>query len=230
MQPLTETSNNYQTRRVKPARVVVIDDHPAIRCALENTISRQPDMEFCGEADSAKEAIPVIEETQPDIVIVDLSLSDVHGLDLVNGIRTRCPQTAVVVYSMYDEHYFAERALRAGASAYVMKDESTLHLVDAIRSVLDGNIYISPRQASRMLSRLSHRRQTEQSGRGLHELTDREMEIFQLLGEGVNVKEISARLNLSIKTVESYRRRVRKKLGFDSVSGLLQYAVSWKCN
>ncbi len=207
-------------------RVLVVDDHPAIRDAIKDTISGKMDMEVIGEAESGYEAFRIIEKKDPDVAIVDISLKDGHGLDLVQNIRIQYPEVQVVVFSMYDESVYAERAIRAGAASYLMKSESTQVVVDAIRTVMRGEIYLSREMASRILSKVAVGRSAS-PGFAIDELTDREMSVFQMLGQGHSVEEITDRLSLSRKTVETYRRRAKEKLGFETVAELLQYAVQW---
>jgi DNA-binding NarL/FixJ family response regulator len=207
-------------------RVVVVDDHPAIREAMADTISGKMDLELCGQAGTADEAFRLVEKLRPDVAVVDISLEDAHGLDLVQNIQAQFPEVQVVVFSMYDEGVYAERAIRAGASGYLMKSEPTQSVVEAIRSVMRGEVYLSRKMASRILSKVAMGRASS-PGFAIDELTDREMAVFQMLGQGYSVQEITERLKLSRKTVETYRRRAKEKLGFDTVAELLQYAVQW---
>jgi DNA-binding NarL/FixJ family response regulator len=208
-------------------RVFVVDDHPAIREALATTINSKLDMRLIGESGSAAQALRQMEQRSlPDVVIVDISLDDAHGLDLVEQIREQFPTVRVVVFSMYDESVYAERAIRAGASGYIMKSEPTQHVVKAIQSVSDGEVYLSRRMSSRILSKVI-RQQDYKLGSATEKLTDREMTVFQLLGEGHSVRDIAEQLDLSRKTIETYRRRAKEKLGFETVAELLQYAVQW---
>jgi DNA-binding NarL/FixJ family response regulator len=207
-------------------RVLVVDDHPAIREALGNMLQSKTDLALVGEAASAGEAMKVIEKAKPDVAVVDIALEDVHGLDLVQNIRTQYPDVQIVVFSMYDELAYAERAIRAGAFGYVMKSESTARVLEAIRSVARGEIYLSRRMASRILSKVVKGRE-HKLGFAMDELTDREMAVFQMLGQGYSMHDITERLHLSRKTVETYRRRAKEKLGFETVAELLQYAVQW---
>ncbi len=213
-------------RQTDHIRVFLVDDHPAIREAVRDTVEDTIDMEICGEADSSDEAFHQIEELNPDVAIVDISLNDAHGLDLVQNVRSQYPDVEMVVFSMYDENVYAERAIRAGASGYLMKSEPTKNIVEAIRSVDDGEVYLSRRMASRILNKVAKGHSSEPSF-AIDELTDREMAVFQMLGQGYSVQEIQDRLSLSRKTIETYRRRAKEKLGFDTVSELLQYAVQW---
>lgn len=207
-------------------RVYVVDDHPAIREALSDTIESTIDMDVCGEASSSDEAFHDIEEIQPDVAIVDISLYDAHGLNLVQNVQAQFPEISLIVFSMYDENVYAERAIRAGASGYLMKSEPTQNVIDAIRSTYNGDVYLSDRMSSRILNKVSGGQSSEPSF-PIDELTDREMAVFQMLGQGHSVEEIEDRLNLSRKTIETYRRRAKEKLGFDTVSELLRYAVQW---
>lgn len=215
----SETSNNR-------IRVFLVDDHPAIREAVRDTIEETMDMEICGETSSSDEAFRKIEELEPDVAIIDISLNDAHGLDLVQNVRAQYPDVQTIVFSMYDENVYAERAIRAGAAGYLMKSEPTKNIVEAVRSVHEGEVYLSRRMASRILNKVAMGQSSEPNF-AIDELTDREMAVFQMLGQGYSVKEIQDRLNLSRKTIETYRRRAKEKLGFETVSELLQYAVQW---
>ena len=208
-------------------RVILIDDHPAIAEALESVAKTQMGIEICGHALTADEGLALAARERPDVAVVDISLSDAHGLDLVQNLRIQVPSVHVVVYSMYDDKVYAERALRAGASGYLMKSEPLKNVIAAIRSVADGDVYLSRTMASRILSKVALGR-TSNPMFEVDELTDREMAVFQMLGEGQPVDDITEKLSLSRKTVETYRRRVKEKLGLDSIEELLQYAIEWK--
>ena len=219
------------SRRTGPIHVLVVDDHPAVRDAIADAVGAQPDMELVGLAGSADEAFDLIRTAQPDVAVVDISLGDAHGLDLVQNLRAEVNTLEVVVFSMYDEAVYAERALRAGARGYVRKSEPTAAVTEAIRAAAAGEIYLARRAASRILSKVafggSGRSENTGGEPGLEDLTDREMAVFQLLGQGRPPEEIADRLNLSRKTVETYRRRAKEKLGFESVTELLQFAIQW---
>ncbi len=219
------------TRRLK---IAVVDDHPAVRDAIGQAVEAQPDMDLVGVAGSAAEAFDLLRTSAPDVAVVDISLGDAHGLDLVQNLRAERPDLEVVVFSMYDEAVYAERALRAGARGYVRKSEPTTAVTEAIRAAAAGEIYLARRAASRILSRVAFGADRSGGGApeggpaaGLEELTDREMAVFQLLGQGRPPEEIADRLNLSRKTVETYRRRAKEKLGLESVTELLQFAIRW---
>jgi DNA-binding NarL/FixJ family response regulator len=207
-------------------RVYLVDDHPAIREAIRDTIEGTIDMEICGETSSSDDAFRDIEELQPDVAVIDISLNDAHGLDLVQNVRSQYPEVRTIVFSMYDENVYAERAIRAGAAGYLMKSEPTKNIIEAIRCAHDGEVYLSRKMSSRILNKVAMGRTSEPSF-AIDELTDREMAVFQMLGQGYSVQEIQDRLSLSRKTIETYRRRAKEKLGFDTVSELLQYAVQW---
>ena len=209
-----------------PTRVLVVDDHPAICEALAAAIRSTTGMELCGQVHSVAQAMALLQQDAPDVAVVDLSLGDGHGLDLVQHIRSRHPDTEVVVFSMYDEEVYAERALRAGASGYLMKNVPVDRVMEAIHEVARGDVYLSRRMATRVLSQYAGRGSGEPTF-AIQTLTDREMIVFQLLGEGQSTDEIADLLHLSRKTVETYRRRAKEKLGFETVNDLLQFAVQW---
>ena len=213
-------------RRNDHIEVVIVDDHPAIRDAIRDAVDGTMDMEVVAETESADTAFRHIEKHEPDVATVDLSLSDGHGFELLENIRAQHPDVRVVVFSMYDEDVYAERAIRAGASGYLMKKAPTPALLEAIRRVNDGEVYLSRRMSSRVLNKVVQG-QTSEASFPIDELTDRELQVFQMLGRGLSLEEVEDRLNLARKTVETYRRRAKEKLGFDTVSELLAYAVQW---
>ncbi len=216
--------------------VIVVDDHPAVRDAVAVAVHADPGLALAGVAGSAAEAFALVRDGGPgpgggpDVAVVDIALGDAHGLDLVRALRAERPGLAVVVFSMYDEAVYAERALRAGARGYVRKSEPTAAVTEAVRAAAAGEIYLARRAASRILARVAAGDDSDDdSGRagGLDELTDREMAVFQLLGQGRPPADIADHLNLSRKTVETYRRRAKEKLGLTSVTELLQFAIRW---
>jgi len=207
-------------------RTFLVDDHPAILEAIRNRIDDTLDIDVCGTATSSEEAFRQIEELEPDTAVIDISLEDAHGLDLVQNLQSQCPEIQVVVYSMYDEMVYAERAIQAGASGYLMKDQPTDELIEAIRVVDKEEVFLSREMASQILNKVARGESSEPSF-PIEDFTDRELAVFQMLGEGCSIEEIQDRLNLARKTVETYRRRAKEKLGFESVSKLLQFAVQW---
>lgn len=212
-----------QDRRI---RVLVVDDHPAIRDAIREAVGTTMDVEVTGEAGSALEALQAIDEQPPDVAIVDLSLKDSHGLNLVQCLRTQYSGIKVIVFSMHDENVYAERAIRAGAQGYLMKHESVDTIIGAIRSVMQGHISLSRQMASRILGKASAGRSVR-SCFAIDELTDRETTVFRMLGQGCSVEDIAASLSISRKTVETYRRRIKEKFGLGTVGEVLQFAVQW---
>lgn len=211
----------------RTTRVLVVDDHPIVRRGLAQLIEDQPDFEVCGEADSAAAVLELMRTSRPDVAIVDLSLSDTGGVGLIRDMRNWHPQLAVLVLSMHDEVLHAERSLRAGASGYIMKHQATERIIDAIRQVLRGEIYLSERMKERLLHRLVGDRDDTQSDSPLASLTDRELEVFQLLGRGLSTREVANRLCLSIKTIETHRDHIKSKLSLESGRELVRFATSW---
>lgn len=207
-------------------RVFLIDDHPLVCNGLRLLISQQNDLEVCGDAGSAAEAMEKLGPSQPDLVILDLSLQDCPGLDLIKRIRSTQHGLPVLVLSMHNEDLYAERSLRAGAKGYVMKQESPKVVLEAIREVLGGEIYLSSAMSSKMLRKLLAEG-PEPEMHPMEKLTDRELEIFQLIGKGKPTREIAKDLSVSIKTVEAHREHIKKKLGIKSAGQLAHRAFQW---
>jgi DNA-binding NarL/FixJ family response regulator len=211
----------------KRARALIVDDHPAVREALALRISRQADLVVCGEAADTTEALRLVAETRPDVAVVDISLRTGNGIDLIKRIRGRNEHVRILVWSMHSEALYAERALRAGALGYVNKDQATDRIVEAIRRVLEGKVYLSEVMTDRMLRRTVGEVQEEVTRAPLDVLADRELEVFRLIGKGVKTAEIAEQLHLSIKTVETYRDRIRRKLDLDDGTKLAHFATQW---
>jgi DNA-binding NarL/FixJ family response regulator len=221
------------TRTRKPpakkslARVLIVDDHPLIRHALAQLLAREPGLEVCGEVPDAAGAWHELERRQPELMIVDLRLEDSDGLDLIKAIRSRYPTVRILVVSMHDEKEYAERALRAGAAGYVEKHEPPEVVLEAVRHVLGGAVFLSRRMGERLLRQL-----VERPGRGgppasrLASLSDRELQVLDLLGQGLSTPEIARRLRLSAKTIQSHREHLKAKLGIESGSELVYYAIA----
>lgn len=212
---------------ISPQRmnIFLVDDHPMVRERLTEIINHQPDLRVCGEAEDAPEAFGAIDKLLPDLVIVDLTLKRSHGLELVKQLKASHPRTPVLVLSMHDELIFAERALRADARGYITKQEATTRIMAAIRCVLSGNVFVSESVVARMLQRTA---QASQLGATPTEaLADRELEVFQLIGRGLNMKEIAQQLRISVKSVETYRARIKEKLNLERGSELLREAMKW---
>jgi len=216
--------------RAKPgqekAKVFLVDDHPLVREWLSQLIQREDDLAVCGEAEDTQEALSKIEESQPDIVVADISLKNTHGLELVKDLQARLPSLPVLVLSMHDESLYAERVLRAGAKGYITKQEATKKILQAVRQVLNGQIYISEKMAARMVHKMVLGR-TDNQKSPIERLTDRELEVFQLIGRGHGTRRIATDLHLGVKTVESYRARIKEKLKLEDGTQLLQHAIQW---
>lgn len=206
-------------------RILLVDDHELVRFGTARLIEAEADMAVCGEAADAPEALQLIRSTAPQLAIIDLSLRQGSGLDLVKEIRQAHPAVLTIVCSMHDEELYAARALRAGARAYVHKQQAARVLIDAIRQVLAGKIYLSARMTEQLLERAAGR--PNAAATPLESLSDRELQVFELIGEGLTVREIAERLFVSPKTVEFHRERVRDKLGLQSSTALARHAISW---
>lgn len=208
------------------ARILIVDDHPVVRSGLRMLIDDEPDLFVCGEAGDADEAIRVLDAQKPDLVIVDLSLKGSSGLELIKRIKSRESGSKMLVSSMFDESLYAERVLNAGALGYVSKQEAMEKVIEAIRCVLSGRVYLSAAMSDRMLHRLTRDHQVPERS-PVETLSDRELEVFEAIGRGRTTGEIAAHLHLSVKTVETHREKIKAKLGLKSAAELYQYAVRW---
>lgn len=221
--PETAPANKTLGRK---ARILLVDDHPIVRQGLALMLSAEPDIEVCGQAKDVAEALQMITDTNPDLVVADLSLSGLSGLDLVKEIKTKHSQLPSLILSMHDETVQAERALRAGARGFVMKQEATGTIITAIRQVLAGHIYLSDRMSSKLLGKLA-------GGAGggtaspIERLSDREFQVFTLIGQGIGPRAIAEKLGLSVKTVEAHRENIKAKLGLGSGNELIRYAMQY---
>src|SRR5580704_2568270 len=226
--PQSQTSQNQtsQNQPVSKKRIVVVDDHPIVRQGLALLINRENDLVVCGEAEEAMGALHVLASARPDVLIVDISLNGPDGLDLLKTIRTTHPTLPVLILSMHDESIYAERALRAGANGYIRKQEATEKVLVALRRILSGEIYVSDKIANSMLQHYV-RGVNPSEHSSISELTDRELEVFRLIGEGQGTRQIAKGLHLSVKTVESYQAHIKEKLSLRSARELVQHAVQW---
>lgn len=207
-------------------RILLVDDHPVVRDGLAQLINRSGDLVVCGEAGEPMGAVRALEEMEPDLVIVDISLNGADGLDLIKQIRARWPALPILVLSMHNEELFAERVLRAGARGYIMKQEATRSVLTAIRKVLAGEVHLSGELQAHLLRRFVG----GDGGRGrlpIDTLSDRELAVLELIGRGQGTRAVAGELKLSIKTVESYRDHIKKKLNLRTSTQLIQYAVHW---
>ena len=207
-------------------KIFIVDDHPVVRDGLARLIEYKQDLKVCGDADDAAEALKSISKLKPDVVIVDISLKSSDGIELTKSIKAQYHKLPVVVLSIHDEAVYAERALRAGASAYLMKDVVSDNIITAIRAVLRGDIYVSDQVAKRFLGH-AFQRKSDAGADPVAKLSDREFEIFRLIGSGYKASQIADRMHLSVKTVETYRARIKEKLNIIDASKLLQYAIKW---
>jgi len=220
------TKTNETPPAAKVTRIVLVDDHPVVREGLAESINRESDLVVCGQAEDQRGALAVIQSGRPDLVVIDLMLKDSSGMELIKDIVRQWPHLLVLVVSMHDETLYAERVLRAGARGYITKQEATHNILQAIRRVLSGGIYLNERTASTILARLAAK--PEVPGDAIPELlAERELQVFELTGQGLNTREIARQLRIDIKTVDTYRSRIKEKLNLESSSALLKFAIRW---
>lgn len=227
----TEGSAKHdRARSGAPARskrtVLIVDDHPIVRQGLAQLIDQETDLKVCGQAEDAHEAMQAIRRLHPDMVIVDIALKDTSGMELIKDLKVQYPDLPVLTLSMHDEAIYGERALRAGARGYIMKQEATEKVVTAIRRVLAGEIYVSSGMAAKMVSKLVGTG-TRAAGSPADCLSDRELEVFRMIGEGYGTREMAQKLHLSVKTIETYRAHIKDKLGLQDANELLRCAIQW---
>ncbi len=207
-------------------KILIVDDHPILRRGLSMVIDQEPDLIVAGEAEDVQGTLDMIERLAPDLVIVDISLPGVDGIELIKTMKLAHPDLPALVVSMHDETLFAERALRAGARGYIMKQEAVDKVLVAIRKVLQGQIFVSDRITTKMLETL-----VSTDARGVRSpielLSNRELTVFRLIGQGYRTSQIAEKLHLSVKTIESYRSHIKEKLGLTSGNDLIKYAVQW---
>ena len=220
-----EAANPPVNRKPK-TRVLLVDDHPILRAGLRKLIDHEPDMMVCGEAEDGPKAFELAGTVQPDVAVIDISLKGSNGIELIKNLKARYPDLPTLVLSMHDESLYAERALRAGSRGYIMKEEAIEQVLVAIRRALAGEIFLSDRMKSKMIQQMA-------SGKGkavaspIEQLTDRELEVFRLIGEGCSTRQIAGQLHLSIRTVEAYREYIKAKLGLKNATELVQHAFHW---
>lgn len=207
-------------------RIVLVDDHPIMRHGLAQLINSEPDLQICGEAGSSAEGLRAVEKCQPDLVITDLTLPDKHGLEFIKDLHAMFPGTLVLVLSMHDESLYAERALRAGARGYLMKETAADHVVKAAHRVLAGGIYLSEKMAGHLLESIAGQRKNNDASL-LERLTDRELQVLQLIGQGKPTRHIAEQLHVSARTVDAHRAHMKEKLQLSDGAALVRYAVRW---
>jgi DNA-binding NarL/FixJ family response regulator len=230
--PERKTKTDASTeKRPKPApsgpkRIIIVDDHPLFRKGLEQLIHSEAAFAVCGEADNASQAMDVIRKLGPDLAIVDLSLPGANGIELIKNIRAEFPKLPILVLSMHDESLYALRSLRAGADGYVMKHEAMANVITAVREVFSGRPYLSPAMAAQVITKFAHR-QAEGEADAVERLSDRELEVLELIGKGKDVGEIAKLLHLSPKTVETHRSHIKDKLDLKNSREVARFALQW---
>jgi DNA-binding NarL/FixJ family response regulator len=213
-------------RQSDKREVLIVDDHPIVRQGLAQLIDQEHDLHVCGQAEDAHQAMQAIRQLTPDMVIVDVSLKETSGIELIKDIKVQYPNLPVLTLSMLDEGIYAERALRAGARGYIMKQEATEKVVTAVRRVLSGEVYVSDGMAAKMVSKLVAG-PAATGGSPVDRLSDRELEVFRLIGAGYGTREMAEKLHLSIKTIETYRAHIKEKLDLVDANELLRTAITW---
>lgn len=221
----TATMNNDVEARISKFRVLIVDDHPIVRRGLTEMINQEPDLEVCGEAADTTEALEHVKARSPDVVVVDLSLKSGHGIDLIEQVKAFDERIRMIVSSMHDEALFAERALRAGALGYLSKQEPAGKLIDAIRVVARGEIYLSATMSNRLLYAVVGGDRLDRNP--IATLSNRELEVFEMIGQGLATKQIAGKLHLSPKTIETHREKIKSKLNLSNSNELNRRAVQW---
>jgi DNA-binding NarL/FixJ family response regulator len=210
-----------------PARILIVDDHPIVRHGLAQLIDNAPGLEVSGSAASPEEAFRAVQAETPDLAVIDLALGDDSGLELIKRLKALRPELKILVISMHDEVYYADRVLRAGALGYLMKQEPAEQMIAAIRQVLDGNVYLSEPMAASLLTRMVGEKKGDR-GSPVDRLTDRELQVLEYIGRGLGTRQIAEKLGLSIKTIENYREHLKSKLELKNSAELVRYAVRWE--
>lgn len=206
--------------------IIIVEDHPIVRKGFIMLINQEHDMNVVGEAEGVRSALQLINTTQADLMLIDLSLNDGNGIELIKTVKNLKPRLPVLVVSLHEENVYAERAIRAGASGYIMKSEATENILTAIREVVNGNLYVSDTMKAFFLNKLTG--YGKSSYFSTDALSDRELEVFQCIGDGKKTKEIAALLNLSVKTIETYKAHIKIKMGIKDSTDLIRRAVEWK--
>lgn len=223
---MTAPPPGEETWKGEPRKVLLVDDHPVVRHGLAQLIAGEADLEVCAEAESAPVALEAMRRSRPDVAILDISLNGTNGIELVKLMRAEQPKLPILILSMHDESLYALRALRAGAQGYLMKAEAIAHVLAAIRKVLSGEIYVSPSLSERLVFK-AIRSMDGGMGSPVDSLSDRELEVLQLLGKGFGTREIANELHLSIKTIETHRAHIKEKLGMKDAGQMVRFAIDW---
>jgi DNA-binding NarL/FixJ family response regulator len=224
-EPAPKTAEPAVNRKPK-TKVLLVDDHPVLRAGLGRLINQEADMTVCGEAEDGPTAFDLAGTLTPDIAVIDVSLKGSNGIELIKNLKARFPDLPTLVLSMHDESLYAERALRAGSLGYIMKEEAIEQVIAAIRKVIQGEIFLSERMKTKMLQQMANGKGKVVSS-PIEQLTDRELEVFRLIGEGCSTRQIAGQLHLSVRTVEAYREYIKSKLNLKNATELVQHAFHW---
>ncbi len=211
------------------ASIMIVDDHPIVANGIQQLIDREPDMKVIQSVQDAESAIKYIDKITPDLIIVDISLKgSTNGIDLIKSLKKRYPKIKSLVLSMHEENLYAERAIKAGAKGYIMKNDLTDNIVKAIRSILSGNLYLSDIITSKLLNQMVNEEEKKDDEAELKKLSDREFEVFQFISKGIKTSDIAKEINISVKTVEAHKLRIKNKLNLNNSNELNKYAIEWK--
>ena len=221
---LAQKKNGGPAAAGKGRKIMLVDDHPVMREGLAQLINHEPDLSICGQYEDAAKAFEAIESLCPDLAVVDLSLKGSSGLELIKNIRASHPKIRILVLSMHDESLYAERVLRAGAGGYIMKQEASEKVLDAVRQVLRGTVYVSEKMGAKLMHQLVGGKPSE-GGSAMERLSDRELEVFGLIGQGKGTRQIAEHLHLSVKTIESHRGHIKEKLNLQDANELVHVAI-----
>lgn len=224
---MSTTNKNQSGLRKGKIKVLLVDDHPILRKGLGQLINNETDMTVCGEAEDSPKAFELVGTLSPDVMVVDISLKGGNGIELIKNVKARYPDLPILVLSMHDESLYAERALRAGSLGYIMKEEAIEQVIVAIRRVINGDIFLSDKMKSRMLQQLATGGRAKGVSNPIENLTDRELEVFRMIGEGRSTRQIAGELHLSVRTVEAYREYIKGKLNLKNSTELVQHAFHW---
>jgi DNA-binding NarL/FixJ family response regulator len=210
---------------IHPSRILIVDDHPLVRAGLRSLFDDEPDLTICAEVSNVRDAIEVARTQNPDLALIDISLDDGNGIELIKRLKVHTPELKMLVCSMHDESLFAERAINAGARGYVNKHQVTEQILEAVRQVLAGRIYLSEKMVERVINGFAKKKDAGTSS--IEDLSDRELEVFGLIGQGLSTSKIAERLHLSVKTVETHREKIKRKLQLATGGELVRHAVQW---
>lgn len=210
-------------------RILLVDDHPIVRQGLAALIAQEPDLTICGEADDPDQGLDLVEQLRPDVVVSDLSFGGLSGIEFIKDLKARYPRLPVLILSMHEEVHYADRALRAGAMGYIMKQAGGSRVIEAIRQVLSGQIYLSP-EVTTQLVRTAIEGPHEATASPIDQFSDRELEVFALIGQGLSTRQIAKKLHLSTKTIDSHRSKIKSKLNLKNSTELVHHAIRWFSN